>query len=318
MIGPQRAAGRRASGGGAGHAGGVAVPGRRRSLFLALMAVVLAGAVFSQRSPDPLTADPVGAASARAALATAEEDARHALAQLQSRVDAALAQGRMGAALTVAGADRPGPHLRAAADALQGGGQLLGPVVSALDRVAGQLSVLAPGTAVPRLELSAGEIDRVAAQLAASADAADAFRAMRDATQGTLAGLGEALAALEGGDPAAALDALDAADRERAAVEAWPGSLATLPIWIETTGKLLAATRAMALAAQSGDVAAGRAAEAAYRAAAADAHQADLALSIAISQGGADVSGAALTSLAGLRDTVAAALDAVDGLPAEH
>src|SRR5207247_9325659 len=100
------------------------------------------------------------------------------------------------------------------------------------------------------------------------------------------AGLADALAALKDRRPATALLALDGADAAIAEVRAWPGQLATLPVWVDTTGKLLAAVRRLAVAVRDGDDAGAASAAAAYRSAAVDARQADTALAIAIAEGG--------------------------------
>ncbi len=270
------------------------------------------GAVFSQRSSDPFVADPAAAASARASLAAAVSDARLALGGLGTALDQAVAEGRTGAALTVAGDGLPGPHLTAAADALVGGEQLLRTARAALRAVAGQLAVLRPGATPPAVDIPAGAVASAAAQLGDAADAADAFRAMRRASQACLTDLGTALAALDRADPVAALAALDLADRQLAEVRAWPGRLDTLPIWIDTTGHLLSAARAVAVATRDGDAAARAAAALDYASAAADARQADLALAIAVAEGGSAVSAAPLRALADMRaalDTTLADLD---------
>jgi hypothetical protein len=291
------------------------VPTRRVPRWAAaatLIAVLGLGAILSQRSPDPLVADPAAAAAARASLETALRDARQALDELASALDAALAAGRTGAALTVAGDGNPGSHLTAAADALAGGDDLARTARTALAAVAGQLAVLQPTTAPPGFDVAAGAVSATAGQLAGAADAADAFRAMRRASQACLTDLGTALAALDRNDPVTALAALDVADQELAAVQAWRGNLDTLPIWSDTTGRLLSAARRVAVATRDGDAAARKAAAADYASAAADARQADLALAIAVAEGGSAVSAAPLHALADIRAAVEATLRDLD------
>jgi hypothetical protein len=136
--------------------------------------------------------------------------------------------------------------------------------------------------------------------------AADGFRRLHQATASVLEGLSNALAALDDGRPVAGLDALDTADAALAEVRAWPGQLDTLPVWVDTTGRLLAAVRRLAVAIRNGDEAAARSAAAAYRAAASDARQADAALAIAIAEGGNAVSGTVMAAAAeALRETEA-------------
>lgn len=276
----------------------------RRALLLGLAATVALGALLSQRSPDPFVADPGAAATTRAALSAARADAAGALDALAAMLDRALREARTGASLTVAGDQEPGPHLAAAASALSGGDALVTRASDALGRVAGQLAILQPRAAPPRLVVDSGAVGSAAGQLTDTVDAANAFEAMRRATQATLQALGTALAALDRSDPAAALAALDTADQQLAAVKGWPGQLQTLPIWIDTTGRLLEAARAIAVAARSDDPAALKAAGAEYQSAAADAHQADLALSIAVAEGGSGVTQAPLQAVADVRAAV--------------
>ncbi len=273
------------------------------------MAVVLLGGILGQRSADRLIADPAFAAASRAALARGVADANRVLGRLRDSLEGALGEGRTAASLVVAGSEAPGPHLRAAVEALQGGDELVGSARAAMARIEGELATLRPGTGTPTLAIAPGQVGAAAARLASAAGPADAFAAMRQATQATLANLGAALAALDRGAPSDALDALDRADGGLAAVRAWPGQLATLPIWVRTTGQLLAAARGVAVATRDGDAAARETASRAYQAAAADAHQADLALEIAISEGGAAVTGAALAATADLLSAVNDALD---------
>lgn len=276
------------------------------------VAILLVAVVFSQRAADPLAADPAGAARAQAALGAAVSDADTRLQALHAMVAQALVDGRLGAALTVAGAENPGPHLTAAAADLRGAEEVVVSCREALARIAGQLAILRPSAGAPSLQLDPGALASAAGQLATSADAADAFRAMRDASQATLTELGAALAALDGSDPSAALAALDRADVQLAAVQAWPGQLDTLPIWIDTTTKLLSSARAIAVAARDGNASALASARSAYKAATADARQADLALAIAVAEGGGAVSAAPLQALAAAQTSIDAAISAVD------
>ncbi len=282
-----------------------------RGAIAGTFAILLVAGVFSQRPADALAADPVGAARARAALSAAVNDAASRLHALHAMVEQALVDGRMGAALTVSGSENPGPHLTAAAADLGGAEAQAVSCREALARIAGQLAILRPSAGAPILQLDPGALASTAGQLATSADAADAFRAMRVASQATLTELGAALAALDRSDPVTALAALDRADAQLAAVRAWPGQLDTLPIWVEATSKLLSSARAIAVAARDGDAAALARARSDYRAATGDARQADLALAIAIAEGGGAVSGAPLQALAAEQSAIDAAISAV-------
>ncbi len=286
----------------------------RLSTAATLIAVVALGAVMSQRSPDPFVADPAAAAAARASLAGSISDARRALGDLDAVLGAAITEARNGAALTVAGDGVPGQHFTAAADALAGGDQLVAQARAVLGAVAGQLAILQPTATPPTLDLALGGVQSVAGQLADAADAADSFRAMRDASQACLTDLGTALAALDHDDPVAALAALDLADAQRAAVETWPGTIATLPIWIDTTGRLLSAARRIAVATRDGNASARAIAATDYASAAADARQADLALAIAVAEGGSAVSATPLRALADIRAAVETTRRDLDGV----
>jgi hypothetical protein len=80
-------------------------------------------------------------------------------------------------------------------------------------------------------------------------------------------------------------------------------------VWVDTTGALIDAIADMAHAIEQHDPAAAAAAEARYRQAASDGLQADNALAIALAEGGAAVSRAALASAAQEQGAVEAALD---------
>ena len=163
----------------------------------------------------------------------------------------------------------------------------------------------------PELRFAAADLGSIATQLRGTLAPADAFAEMRRSTRATLDQLQAALVALRGNDLAAARSALDSADDAMAVVRAWPGKIATLPLWITTADRLLAALHDVADARATGDAAAEARALAAYRAAIDDATQADRALAIALAEGGGGILQAPMARLADALAKVQAASAAV-------
>ena len=273
---------------------------------LGVAAVLALGTVLAARSADPLTADPIAAEALRSTIATQRDLAETQLMRLQSALTAALEDGRSGAALTVQGTDRPGPRLSAAAEGIGNADPLVGSAQATLRRLTANLAAADWPAPAPTLTLEPGQLSGIGAQLDDSAGAANAFWSMRRATETTLARLADAFAAVDARDPGRALSAIDAAESSLDEVRTWPGNLLTLPVWTQATSDLLAALRSLAVALREHDLAAARGAEAKYRAAAADAHRADLALAVAIAEGGSAVSDSPLAA-------AALALRAVEG-----
>jgi hypothetical protein len=255
-----------------------------------VLVILVLGGVLAFRSADPLTADPAAAAALRSTIAAERAQAEAQLLQLETALVAALEDGRHGAALTVQGTERPGPHLSAAADAIGRADPLVGAANDTLRRLAANLAVADRGGSGPSLGLESGQLAGIGAQLLDSADAADAFWSMRRATETTLARLADTFAAIDTEDPARALAAIDAAEHTLDQVKRWPGNLLTLPVWTQATDNLLAALRGLAVAIRDHDPVAARAAEAKYKTAAGEAHRADIALAVAIAEGGSAVS----------------------------
>ena len=255
-----------------------------------VLAALVLGGVLAARSTDPLTADPAAAAVLRTTIAVERGQAEVQLLQLETALKAALDDGRQGAALTVQGTQRPGPHLSDAATALGAADPMVGAVKDTLRRLAANLAIAGLAWETPSLGLVPGQLATIDGQLQDSADAADAFWSMRRATATTLDRLADAFAAIDAKDPAAALRAVEAADVSLARVRASPGNLLTLPIWVQATGDLLASLRSLAVAIRNHDPVAARAAQAKYEAAADNARRADIALAVAIAEGGSAVS----------------------------
>jgi hypothetical protein len=263
---------------------------RKAPVLTGVLAVLLLGGLLAARSADPLRADPVAAAALRSTIAAERAQAEAQLLQLERTLSAALDDGRDGAALTVQGTQRPGPHLSDAAEAIGRADPQVGAVNDTIRRLAANLAVVDHAGSAPSLGLEPGQLASIGGQLLGSADAADAFWSMRRATETTLAGLADAFAAIDAKDPAAALRAVAAAEQSLDRVRAWPGNLLTLPVWTQATSDLLAALRALAIAIRDDDPVAARAAQARYQEAAASAHRADIALAVAIAEGGSAVS----------------------------
>ena len=265
---------------------------------LGVAAVLALGGVLAARSADPLTADPAGTEALRSTIATQRDLAEMQLTRLEAALSAALDDGRTGAALTVQGTDRPGPPLSAAAQAIGNADPLVAAADATIRRLAANLAAARLPAQTPTLTLKPGQLSGIGAQLDDSAGAADVFWSMRRATVTTLARLADAFAAADARDPSRALAAIEAAETSLDQVRSWPGNLLTLPIWTQATADLLAALRSLAVALRDHDLAAARAAEAKYRSAAADAHRADLALAVAIAEGGSAVSDRPLAATA--------------------
>lgn len=275
--------------------------------------MLLLGAVLSQRATDPRVADPARIAAAEATATRDRLAAAVALESLAAALHAALDEGRQGAALTVQTAEQPGPHLGRAGQRLEAAEPLASAARQALVRLAGDLDLLGVGDP-PVLDLAAGSLASTGAQLSSSAGAADAFWSMHLATRTTLQAIAGAFAALEAGNAPGALADTGRADTSLAAVRAWGGTLDTLPVWIDTVSRLADALRQLAEATRDHDLAAAESAAALYRRAAADANRADLALAIAVAEGGGSVSATPLAAAANALRAVDAAVDRVNSL----
>jgi len=102
-----------------------------------------------------------------------------------------------------------------------------------------------------------------------------------------------------------------ASPAELAAIRAWKADLVTLPLWIATAGRLLTALRAGSAALIAGDAGALAKARLEFAAAAVEARRADLALGIAIAEGGSSIADPALRGLAEALGEVQRSGDAV-------
>jgi hypothetical protein len=275
----------------------------RSGLLLGVLAAIALGAVLSQRPADAAASDPPRREARRQALASVALAADAELERLEAALQEAIDRGRQASALTVAGEERPSPAYEVAASAVE---SAAAPASAAGDVVAELRAVQAAagglGAEVP-VGASAVDLLGIASQLREAAPAADEFVELRLASARTLSALDEALASLEAEEPDAALEALDAAADARTRVAGWEEPPAVLPVWLETTGRVIDAARDIARATLDGDLARAESAVAAYRMAIDGARQADVALALAISETGA---GVAVTPLRRLADAAAA------------
>ncbi len=239
------------------------------------------------------------------------ERADDALAALEAALGPALDAARSGAARVVAGDAEPGPTLREAAELLAGAAPRAAEArraVLALDQArrarSPQASVLPPATA-------RGELTSIAAQLEATADAADAFSQMRERAAGVAASLRAALSALDAGDLAEASEHVGRAREDHEAIAAWELGVDTLPVWTETSDAMIGAMERILVATERGDAEAAEAAADDFSELGDDGERADRALRIAIGEGGSAVTAAPLGRLAAVLASIADARAAV-------
>jgi len=210
----------------------------------------------------------------------------------------------------VAGSLPPAPELALAADRLTAGAATADAVRHALATLAGTAASVAPGREVATLPYGGPELLLIAAQLNVSAPAATLFVERRHASEAVVSALGDAAAALDRDQPAAALASLDAAAAPLALLQDWRDRPPLLGYWMTIAGDLLDAARGIATATIAGNPAAQQAAAARYAAASKTARGADNALAVTIAE-----EGSAVTSIP-LRRLAMAVREAVDLRPA--
>jgi hypothetical protein len=145
----------------------------------------------------------------------------------------------------------------------------------------------------------AADLASIAGQISATADAGEAFAAMRRRAEGLTGLLAGALAAAESGDLDAAADRVRTAREEAEVLHAWEVDAVTLPVWLETVDAMIDAMERTIDALERGDEADARAAVEAFGALADDAPSADRALRIGIGEAGSALTSTALGRLAG-------------------
>jgi hypothetical protein len=229
-----------------------------------------------------------------------------ALAELEVAIEPGLDAARRGAALVVAGDETPGSAVRLAADHIERADPIADRAAVSLDALDGAVQAAGLDPVVPSLP-AAGELVSIAAQLGGSAEAADAFAAMRARAERLVSTLDEALAALEDGSLTEAQPLIAEARADHDALAAWDVELVTLPVWLGTTDAMIGAMEEILAATERGDEAAALAAAEDFAALAEEAAPADRALRIAMGEGGMAVTAAPLGRLADYLRTVAAA-----------
>jgi hypothetical protein len=277
----------------------------RRSRLGGYLGVLLLGALLTARPAAGDAADPPTAVERLVALRAAAERADLAMAALLRELQRAVDAGRRGSALTVEGDPPPAADLEAAGDAAARSAPLAIKVEQATTSLNAILAAVAPSFGSLPDGPQAVALERIGLQLTAAAQASGPFVERRHAADDTLAALADALAALEIEDATGALAALDRAYAARAKVAAWPEPPSVLPYWLDTTHAMLGAVRRIAQATIEDDPDDAAQAARAYRRAADQAHRADTALALAMTE-----SGAALASvpLRGLADALAAVM----------
>jgi hypothetical protein len=286
-------------------------------------AVLVVGLLFCGRSGDPARADPAAVVAHRETLSGRAARAAAALLPLSDAVGAAFDASRQGSARTVAGDESPGERLLVAAALVEGAQPLAGPAAETLRAMAGSLptaeatGVIATGHALDPDLTDASGLASIAGQLRETAPAADEFAGMRRLAGRILDEVDRALAALTAGDPDESMARLSAAAADHATLQGWEPGLVTLPIWLETTGAVIDALEELTRATESGDANAAREAADRFASAMAEAREADVALAIAMAEGGAAVASAPLQRLGDALETTNAALERVAALGAE-
>jgi hypothetical protein len=275
-----------------------------------LGAVALTLVAFGARPADPARAEPTLAVARHEELRERAGAAAASLPGLRRELRAALELARRGSARIVAGETQPGPALAAAAerlDAARPAAERADDAVRALLGTAAAVgSTDAPGTLE---DATPAALAGVAEQLRGTTNAADEFSQNRHEAEAVVVAFGEALAAMDRDDPHGAVEAIGRAAGHLEAVAAWEpeAGLPTLRFWLETMTALLDASRRAAQAAAGGDREAAARAVRDWEAAAEDAHRADVALGIALAEGGNLVAAAPLRRLAAALSEVDAA-----------
>ena len=255
------------------------------------------GALLAARPADPAAADPAREWGRQRALLAQAAATGQALDALEVALEPARQAARRGAALVLEGDDPPEPVLDEAAELLEGAAAESATAVRETDRLRGMAAAARPGVDVPIVP-EPGQLASIAGQLRDAGDATGQFVQRRETARRTLASLEVALAALEADDPAAALAPLEEARQSHAELAAWDPAPVTLPLWLETTDRMISSAGRIAEAALAGDEEAARAAAEEYAAAAEEAHRADVSLALSLSEAGSGLTSTPLRRLA--------------------
>jgi hypothetical protein len=240
--------------------------------------------------------------------------ADEAVASIREAIVEAVEVAREGAAAIVAGDRAPGDAMGSAVELLHDAGELADAAVTAVSDLDASRRARDPDVEPVSAGPDSAELASIAAQLDATVEAADRFAEMRRRASHVPVALDAALESLRGGDLEAAQGHAAAAAADHEAVAAWEVDFVALPIWEAATGDTIGAVQRLLAAVRAGDTAAAERAAADFAALADEATQADRALQITISEGGASVASAPLSRLADVRrrlDDQQAAVSAV-------
>lgn len=246
----------------------------------------------------PRIPDPAVRIAAEALVRARAEAATQELDELRGALAVALDAGRGASTAIVSGDRGPATSLSRAADATAAVIPQAGVAREAVDRLNGALDAWRRDSAPVPQPFAEGQLASIADQLRAAEPAGAEFATLRDRTIRLPDDLRAALARLDAGDIAAAEERLEEARATHELAAGWEAAPATLPVWLETTGAMIAAVEELIAAVRDGDP--DRAAAAAERLSAveADADAADRALRIALGEGGSAVLATPLGRLA--------------------
>jgi hypothetical protein len=223
-----------------------------------------------------------------------------ALAAVREQLASALDSARAGSARVVAGEGAPGPMFERAADGVLAAVDVAIEAHAARAGLDGARTAHSPDAVALPPAPDPAELASLGAQLEATADAAEAFVAMRGRAESVTPTLLDALDALEAGEVDEADGLVAEARADLVALSDWELGVGTLPVWVATVDEMIEAMQRLVNATRAGDVAAAEAAAADFAALAAEAPSADRALRIAIGEGGSAVSATSLERLAAL------------------
>lgn len=284
----------------------------RIAVFLA--SAVLLALLFGARSADSGVADPLRLAWLTDEAAAHARAADAALEAAETLMREAADEARRGQAAVLGGLEDPTAALEAAGLGFEAAATPLADAHATLVVLGWTLRAIDPQESSPQLGLLPADLVAVGAQWRAAALPSAALTDMRRQAESTLEALDDGLAALDGDDPSAALEAMDRATGQLEQVGDFNGQLSTLGYWVDTVDALIDAARDIALAALAGDAASLAAAQAAYDAAATNAARADRALTIALDEAATGITSPASASSAAALRAVGAARDQLAGL----
>lgn len=246
----------------------------------------------------PRLPDPGVRIAAEALVRVRAEAATQELDELRGALALALDAGRDASTAVVSGGDEPAASVNRAADATAAVIPQAGVAREAVRRLNGALDAWRGNSVPVSHPFAEGQLASIADQLRAAVPAATDFATLRDRTIRLPDELREALARLDDGDVAGAEERLEAPRATHELATEWAAAPDTLPVWLETTGAMIAAVEELIAAVRDGDP--DRAAAAAERLSAfeADADAADRALRIALGEGGSAVLATPLGRLA--------------------